>query len=120
LQWVLEQLSGTGPISSRRMFGAIGLYREEVFFAIISNDVLYFKVGDANRADYETRGAAQFRPFRDKPHLSMSYYEVPADILEDAEECAVWLQRAVNAALAAKASPRRKSVGKRHARVTRP
>jgi DNA transformation protein len=106
LQWILEQLSVAGRISSRRMFGGIGLYRDEVFFAIISSDVLYFKVGEGNRADYETRGARQFRPFLDKPHLSMSYFEVPADILEDADECSVWVQRAVAVAVAARPSRR--------------
>jgi DNA transformation protein and related proteins len=120
LQWVLEQLSVAGRVSSRRMFGGIGLYRDEVFFAIISGDVLYFKVGEANRADYETRGARQFRPFLDKPHLSMSYFEVPADILEDADECALWVQRAAAVAVASKeAPPRRKSVGKKVARKQR-
>jgi DNA transformation protein len=107
LEWILEQLSGAGPISPRRMFGGTGLYRDDVFFAIISKDVLYFKVGDANRADYETRGMAQFRPFADKPHLSMSYYELPADVLEDADEAAHWVRQAVTAALASKKPPPR-------------
>jgi DNA transformation protein and related proteins len=100
LQWVLEQLSGVGRLTTRRMFGAVGIYRGEVFFAIISSDVLYFKVGDANRADYERRGARQFHPYRDRPQLSMNYYEVPADILEDPEECALWAERAIAAAVA--------------------
>jgi DNA transformation protein len=107
LEWVLEQLSGAGPISPRRMFGGTGLYRDDVFFAIISKDVLYFKVGDANRAGYETRGMAQFRPFADKPHLSMSYYELPADVLEDPDEAAHWVRQAVTAALATKKPPPR-------------
>jgi DNA transformation protein and related proteins len=95
LEWVLEQLSVAGRISTRRMFGAVGLYQGDTFFAIISDDVLYFKASEATRADYESRGARQFRPFRDRPHLSLSYYEVPADVLEDPDECAVWVERAV-------------------------
>jgi DNA transformation protein and related proteins len=92
------------------MFGGVGLYRDDVFFAIVSGDVLYFKVGDGNRADYETRRMRQFRPFRDKPQLSMNYYEVPADILEDIEECAEWVQRAVEVAVATKPSPTRRKL----------
>ncbi len=107
--WVLEQLAGAGRITARRMFGGTGLYRDDVFFAIIASDVLYFKVGDANRADYESRGMPQFRPFDDKPHLSMNYYEVPADVLEDPDECAHWAQRSVSVALATrKPRPRAK------------
>ena len=100
LRWVLEQLSRAERISSRRMFGAVGLYRDGVFFAIISGDTLYFKVDDASRADYEARGMSRFQPYRDKPLRSMSYYEVPADVLEDPDECVEWAMRAVAAALA--------------------
>jgi DNA transformation protein len=95
LRWVLEQLSGAGGVSFRRMFGGFGLYRNEVFFGIISGDTLFFKVSDANRSDYETRGMARFKPFRNKPLASLRYYEVPADVLEDAEECVRWAMRAV-------------------------
>jgi DNA transformation protein and related proteins len=104
LRWVLEQLSGAEGVSFRRMFGGFGLYRYEVFFAIISGDTLFFKVNDASRADYENRGMARFRPYRDRPQLSMSYYEVPADVIEDADECVQWALRAVAAGVAKKKS----------------
>jgi len=107
LRWVLEQLSGAGGISSRRMFGAFGLYRNGVFFGIISSDTLFFKVSDATRADYESRRMARFRPYRNKPLVSMSYYEVPADVLEDADECVRWAMRAVEAGAAKKRSPKK-------------
>lgn len=98
LAWILEQLSGAGGISTRRMFGAVGLYRGDIFFAIISDGSLYFKVGDANRAEYESRRMRRFRPYRDRPELSMTYYEVPADVIEDPEECVAWALRSVAAA----------------------
>ncbi len=107
LRWVLEQLSGAGNISYRRMFGAFGLYRNDVFFGIISGDTLFFKVNDGNREDYETRRMAPFRPYRDKPLVSMSYYEVPADVLEDADECVRWAMRAVAAGTGKKKSSKK-------------
>lgn len=106
LCWVLEQLSGAGRISSKRMFGAVGLYRDGIFFGIVSGDTLYLKAGDANRRDFEERGMPPFRPYRDKPQVSMSYYEVPADVLEDPDECAAWALRAVAAGAARDAGPR--------------
>jgi DNA transformation protein len=108
LQYVLEQLTGLGQVTTRRMFGAVGLYHESRFFGIIAGDVLYFKVNDANRGDYEARGMDRFRPYPDKPLLSMTYYAVPADTLEDAEECALWARESVAiAAIATKPEPRR-------------
>ena len=80
LAYVLDQLAQLGDVSSRRMFGGVGLYCDEFFFGLIADDVLYLRVDDSNRTDYTTRGAAQFRPYADRPHLSMSYYEPPADV----------------------------------------
>src|ERR1700693_6033561 len=105
LRWVLEQLSGAEGVSFRRMFGGFGLYRNDVFFGIISGDTLFFKVSDVSRADYETRHMARFRPYRDRPLVSMSYYEVPADGLDDAEECVRWAVRAVAGGAAERKSP---------------
>ena len=101
LQYTLEQLAGLGRVITRRMFGAVGLYHEGRFFGLIADDTLYFKVNDSNRGDYEARGMGRFRPFPSKPHLSMTYYEVPADTLEDADECMVWARKSVAVAAAA-------------------
>ena len=101
LDYVHDQLSGLGGVTSRRMFGGAGLYCDEFFFALIDNDTLYLRVNDANRADFTTRGMGQFRPYPDSPQLSMSYYETPADVLEDAAALVAWARRSIAAAMAA-------------------
>ena len=101
LDYVHDQLSGLGGVSSRRMFGGAGLYCDEFFFALIDDDTLYLRVNDDNRADYTARGMGQFRPYADRPELSMSYYETPADVLEDPAQLVSWARRSVAAAMAA-------------------
>lgn len=98
LQYVLEQLGGLARVTSRRMFGGIGLYCDGVFFGLIDNDTLFFKVDDTNRPDYVARGMAAFKPFRDRPDQSMSYFEVPADALEDRDELTTWARKSLTAA----------------------
>jgi DNA transformation protein and related proteins len=115
LGYVREQLAGLGGVSSRRMFGGAGLYCDGFFFALVDNDTLYLRVNDSNRADYTTRGMGPFRPYADRPQLSMSYYETPADVLEDAAELMAWARRSVAAAIAA-AKPAKRV--KRAARAT--
>jgi TfoX/Sxy family transcriptional regulator of competence genes len=39
-----------------------------------------------------------FRPYADRPQLSITYYEIPAEVLEDAAQLANWAQRSVAAA----------------------
>ncbi len=101
LDYVRDQLSGLGGVTSRRMFGGAGLYCDEFFFALIDNDTLYLRVNDSNRADFTTRGMGQFRPYPESPQLSTTYYETPADVLEDAAELVAWARRSVTAAMAA-------------------
>ena len=122
LEYVLEQLAGVGRLTSRRMFGGVGLYSDDLFFALLSGDALYFKVDASNRADYEARGARQFMPFPDRPegdkrHSGMGYFELPADALEDADECVAWARRSVAVALAAS---RRPAASKRPAAPKKP
>src|ERR1700694_830366 len=101
LDYVRDQLSGVGGVTSRRMFGGAGLYCDEFFFALVDNDTLYLRVDDPNRADFTTRGMGQFRPYPESPQLSTTYYETPADVLEDAAELVAWARRSVTAAMAA-------------------
>ena len=119
LAYVLDQLAGLGAVSSRRMFSGAGLYCDEFFFGLIAQDVLYLRVDDSNRADYTTRGMGAFRPYADRPQLSMSYYEVPAEVLEDPAELISWARRSVAVAMAAerpksgrRGAPRRRTAPK--------
>ncbi len=104
LEYVLEQLAGLPGVRSRRMFSGAGLYQDEVFFGLLFRDTLYFKVNDSNRPDYEARRMAQFKPYDDRPQVSFSYYEVPAEVLEDRDELAAWARRSVEAAAAIQAA----------------
>jgi DNA transformation protein len=106
LAFVLDQLATLGGVTSRRMFGGVGLYRDELFFGLIDDDVLYFKVDESNRADYAAAGSERFRPFPDQPQYEMGYYEVPAEALDEPEVLAVWARKALGVAAAAKASPK--------------
>jgi DNA transformation protein len=114
LAYVLEQLAGMGHLTSRRMFGGAGIYCGGLFFALIFRDQLYFKVDDTNRSEYEKLGMERFRPYADRPHLSMTYYTVPVEVLEDNEQLTEWGRRAVAAALnSTKAKPSARTGGKR-------
>lgn len=101
LEFVEEQLGRVTAVRSRRMFGGVGLYAADVFFAVIDDDVLYLKVDDETRAAYTELGMEPFRPYKDKPH-SMDYYQLPAEVLEDIEMLSKWVGNAVDAALRGK------------------
>jgi DNA transformation protein and related proteins len=109
LDYVVDQLVVTGPVKPRRMFGGAGLYLGGIFFGIVAEDVLYFKVDDTNRSDYAAAGSGPFRPFGSETY-EMSYYEVPGDVLEDPDVLKEWAMKALSVAKMKKA-PRRKKAG---------
>jgi len=82
-EYIIECLERVIPVNWRKMFGGIGIYHDE-------------------RA-----GMEPFRPYGKKSY-SMSYYEVPADVLEDDSALVSWVNKAVAAARAGKNSTRQK------------
>ncbi len=98
--FVIEQLSCFANISSRNMFGGVGLYADEFFFALIFDDRLYFKVDDSNRADFEAESMGPFRPYDDE--RTMNYYELPINVLEDIDELKKWCDKAVRVSMNSK------------------
>jgi len=77
------------------MFGGVGLYARDRFFAILMNDTIYLKVDDATRPSYEAAGSRAFNPFPERGGGSMQYYEVPLAVLEDADELARWAKKSI-------------------------
>ncbi|MDE3039263.1 MAG: TfoX/Sxy family protein [Nitrospirota bacterium] len=92
--FVLDQLSNLRNVTCRAMFGGYGLYCGRVFFGIVHKSRLYFKTNAATAPRYREREMTPFRPSA-KQTLN-AYYEVPVDVLEDAEELTIWAQQAGN------------------------
>ena len=100
--FVLEQLARTtSAIRARNMFGGVGIYAADLFFALLADDTLYFKVDDDTRGEFVARGMGPFRPYGDGGEV-MQYYEVPEDVLEDPEVLGKWVHAAITVAHNAK------------------
>lgn len=99
IDYVIDTLSQFGQIRVKKMFGSYGLYKDNIFFAIISDDTLYFKISEIDKPLYEKHGC---KPLcytkKDGKPIVLSYWEVPADIIENREKFALWVNRAVKAA----------------------
>jgi DNA transformation protein len=110
LTFVLDQLSGLRGVSSRRMFGGVGLYQDGLFFGAIDDDVMFLRVDDATRPEFTQRGSQALRPVASKPDMVMeAYYQVPGDILDDPESLHQWAQRAIAIARANPTAKQRKA-----------
>lgn len=96
--FVLEQLARTTTgIRARGMFGGVGIYAGDVFFALLDDDTLYLKVDDMTRGRFEARGMSPVRPSGEQGEV-MQYYEMPEELLEDPETLRPWVEAAIGAA----------------------
>ena len=102
VEHLLDLLAGFGA-APRRMFGGTGLYKGDAMFGFAYDERVYFKVDRRNRADYENAGSEMlvYAPEK-KAQQVASLMEVPADVLEDADDLALWAAKAVEAAIAAR------------------
>ena len=91
--FVLDQLTPLGEVECRRMFGGGGLYANDVFFGILWRARLFFKTDDRSRPQYMDLGMKPFKP--NAKQTLTSYYEVPADVLEDGDRLVEWARDAV-------------------------
>ena len=91
--FVLDQFRELDDVEARRMFGGYGLYQDETFFGIIHKGRLYFKIDESTVGEYRKR---KMRPFRPNPKQTLkTYYQVPVDIIEDADQLRHWAEKAV-------------------------
>lgn len=100
LDYIYDLLRPLGPLNQRRMFGGHCLYRGGIPFAVVFDDTLYFKVDDSNREDFQSHGIHDsIRAFEKDKSMTISYYEVPADIMEDRDALCTWARKAFEVAV---------------------
>lgn len=101
--FIVAQLAPLVPLKVKRMFGEVGLYADDLFFAVVANDALYLKVDDENRPDYEAAGMDPFNPMG----TPMAYFQVPDEVVEERDELREWVERSLAAAERGRRGPRR-------------
>jgi DNA transformation protein len=115
-----ELFSAFGPVEVRRLFGGVGIFADGRMFALVSDGVIYLKVGAYNAPAFDRE---QLEPFTYATKAGrrgvMSYRRMPERLYDDPEELAVWAREALAAAGrgGAGASPKaRRSKGRKRVR----
>ena len=97
VQFVVEQLSPLGAVEARAMFGGHGISIDGLFCAIVHRDRLYLKADEHSRPEFEAIGAQPFRPYPKRP-MTLRYYEIGADLLDNRARLLDWARKAMEAA----------------------
>lgn len=109
-----ELLREVDGITVRRMFNGHGLYRHGIFIGLVHDGIIFLKVDDVDKDEYERRGSKQFvYTGHTGKDISLSFWEIPADVADDAQEIVPWVMRAYEAALRNKTKKRSPKVGRK-------
>jgi len=110
-EFVLDQLGALPDVRARAMFGAHGLYSGDHFFGILDEGRLFFKTDAQSQADYTARSMGPFNYESKGKVMTMSYHEVPPDVLEQPQELAGWARKAIEIAASSKKPAKRARKG---------
>ena len=97
---IMERLEPVGGITGRAMFGGYGIFHDGDMFALIAESTLYFKIGELNIDAYRNAGSEQF--------MTMPYYEVPVEIMEDESLFLEWARTSITVGHATAKKKKRK------------
>jgi DNA transformation protein and related proteins len=98
-EFLSEQLAPLGRITMRRMFGKTGVFCDGFMLGMVTENTLYFRVDDDNRADF--REAESFPPlnYRKKGStIDLSFWRVPERLFDEPDEFVTWARTALAAA----------------------
>ena len=122
LDHLTDQLGLLGDARGRPMFGGYGVYLDGLIIGLIAFDSFYLKVDDENRPDFEAAGSSPFSyDTKSGTNTISTYWEVPADVLEDSEQLRAWALKSLAVArrAGAKAARRRKKTSPQRRRGRR-
>jgi DNA transformation protein and related proteins len=94
-----EQLAPLGGVSLRRMFGKTGVFCDGVMLAMVSENTLYFRVDDQNRAAF--REAEAFPPLnyaKKGQTIDLAFWRAPERLFDEPDELMAWARAALAAA----------------------
>lgn len=95
VDYIIDLLSQHGNISARRMFGGYGLYLNKIIFAIIIDDELYFKADSDLTLEYAQAGSYPFTYQKNNKTVALSYWYVPAEIIENENLLKGWFNKSL-------------------------
>ncbi len=97
-----------GPVRARSMFGGCGIFLDDLMFALIAWNRLYFKVDDETKPRFAAAGGEPFVYQGKQKPVEMSYWALPDESLDDPEALMEWAELALRAARQARKKKARK------------
>jgi DNA transformation protein len=98
-EFLREALAPLGRVTMRRMFGKTGVFCDGLMFGMVTDDTLYFRVDDHNRADFkEAESSPPLNYEKQGRAIDLSFWRAPERLLDEPDELVAWARTALGAA----------------------
>ena len=98
-EFLREQLAPLGRVTMRRMFGKTGVFLDGVMFGMVTENMLYLRVDDHNRADFAEAECFPPLNYEKLGHtIDLSFWRAPERLFDDPDELVAWARVALAAA----------------------
>jgi len=95
---VLKLLDGLGPLRTRRMFGGVYIYCDDLFIATVHDNTLYFKANATTAPDFLARELPIFSYPKEGGIATLQYYQAPPEVFSGPAAMKLWAEKALKAA----------------------
>ena len=98
-EFLREQLAPLGRVTMRRMFGKTGVFCDGVMLGMVTENMLYLRVDDHNRAIFEeARASPPLNYEKGGRTIDLSFWRAPERLFDEPDELVEWARLALAAA----------------------
>jgi DNA transformation protein len=116
-----ELFEPVGGVTIKRMFGGLGVFKGGLMFALVADDVLYFKADETTSPRFAAEGFGQWLYEGRGKSVAMPYWQAPDRLYDEADDFADWARAAFEVAVRTQKKPQvAKKPAMRKAAVKKP
>ena len=113
-EFLRAQLAPLGAVTMRRMFGKTGVFCDGVMLGMVTENTLYFRVDEHNRATFKEAEALPPLNYEKKGStIDLSFWRVPERLFDEPDELVIWAQAALAAARRVAGNRKRTAPGRK-------
>ena len=98
-EFLREQLAPLGRVTMRRMFGKTGVFCDGMMFGMVTDNMLYLRVDNHNRAAFSEAESVPPLSYEKKgATIDLSFWRAPERLFDEPDELVTWARVALAAA----------------------
>jgi len=98
-EFLQEQLAPLGRVTMRRMFGKTGVFCDGLMLGMVTDNTLYFRVDDHNRATFKEAQSFPLLNYEKQGRtIDLSFWRAPERLFDELDELVTWARAALAAA----------------------